>query len=49
MPDPWPEDSPETAEWRRAFWDRLIEAIKIACVDLPDWLKASPRFREDRS
>ncbi|MET0439149.1 MAG: hypothetical protein ABW043_16815 [Devosia sp.] len=37
--DPWPEDSEETAKWRAAFWHVIREALEVAMVPLPDWLR----------
>jgi hypothetical protein len=42
--DAWAEDEPATAAWRRAFWDRLREAVEVAMVPLPDWLRSPPKF-----
>jgi hypothetical protein len=30
--------------WLQGYWDRLIEAIKVACVELPEWLRPAPQF-----
>lgn len=37
-------DSPERVRYLADIWTRLIEAIKVASVELPDWLKAAPKF-----
>lgn len=42
--DPWPEDSPATANWRAAHWTRLRDAVEVAMIPLPDWLRAPPTF-----
>jgi len=42
--DPWPEDSPETAEWRAAHWGRLREAFEVAITPLPEWLRSPRKF-----
>lgn len=42
--DPWPGDDSATAKMRAGYWDRLIEAIKVALVTLPEWLRKPPEF-----
>lgn len=39
-------DTPETAAWRAAHWDRLREAVEVAMTPLPEWLRAPPKFSE---
>lgn len=42
--DPWPGDDQETAKWRADHWRRLREAIQVAMMPLPDWLRSAPQF-----
>lgn len=38
------EDSDERREYLLGIWRRLIDAITVACVPLPDWLRDAPKF-----
>lgn len=41
-----PDDGPERRAYLDGIWRKLVEAIKVARVELPEWLKAAPRFSE---
>lgn len=38
------DDSEERREYLVGIWRRLIDAITVASVPLPDWLRNAPRF-----
>lgn len=42
--DPRDTDSEERAKHLADTWQDLIDAIKVACIELPDWLRAPPKF-----
>lgn len=42
--DPHPTNTPERRLWLEDIWRRLKEAIEIAGVPLPDWLKTPAKF-----
>lgn len=42
--DPSDDDSYARTMHLRGIWERLTEAVKVASVPLPEWLKAAPKF-----
>ena len=38
------DDSPERREYLLGIWRRLIDAITVASVPLPEWLRNAPKF-----
>lgn len=38
------DDSEDRRRYLADIWVRLFDAVSVACVELPDWLKGAPKF-----
>lgn len=38
------DESPDRRAYLEGIWRRLMDAIKVACVELPEWLRTAPKF-----